>query len=71
MVRPIAFLAGLGFVGILLYSLLMGAIAYVAEPPQPTAEHEFHLHPEKVDFASDGPFGKFDREFGNQHCQWS
>ncbi|KRB81150.1 cytochrome C [Sphingomonas sp. Root710] len=60
MVRPIAFLAGLGFVGILLYSLIMGAVAYVAEPPAPTAEHEFHLHPKEISFASDGPFGKFD-----------
>jgi ubiquinol-cytochrome c reductase cytochrome c1 subunit len=62
MVRPIAFLAGLGFVGILLYSLLMGSIAYVSEPPQPTAEHEFHLHPKEVSFASDGPLGKFDKQ---------
>ena len=60
MVRPIAFLVGLGFVGILLYSLIMGAAAYVSEPPAPTAEHEFHLHPKEVSFASDGPFGKFD-----------
>ena len=60
MVRPIAFLVGLGFVGILLYSLIMGAVAYVSEPPAPTAEHEFHLHPKEVSFASDGPFGKFD-----------
>lgn len=60
MVRPIAFLVGLGFAGILLYSLIMGAIAYISEPPKPTAEHEFHLHPKDVRFASDGPFGKFD-----------
>lgn len=60
MVRPIAFFVGLGFVGILLWSLLWGAVAYIQEPPQPTAEHEFHLHPKEVSFASDGPFGKFD-----------
>ncbi len=62
MVRPIAFLAGLGFVGILLYSLLMGSIAYISEPPVPTAEHEFHLHPKELALASDGPLGKFDRQ---------
>jgi len=62
MVRPVAFLVGLGFAGILLYSLIMGAAAYISEPPQPTAEHEFHLHPKEVSFASDGPFGKFDRQ---------
>lgn len=62
MVRPIAFLVGLGFAGILLYSLLMGSIAYISEPPVPTAEHEFHLHPKETSFASDGPLGKFDRQ---------
>jgi len=62
MVRPIAFLVGLGFVGILLWSLLWGAVAYISEPPAPTAEHEFHLHPKEISFASDGPFGKFDRQ---------
>ena len=60
MVRPIAFVVGLGFAGILLWSLLWGAVAYVSDPPAPTAEHEFHLHPKEVSFASNGPFGKFD-----------
>ncbi len=36
-----------GFVGILLYSLVMGAAAYIAEPPVPTAEHVFHEHPKE------------------------
>jgi len=62
MVRPIAFLVGLGFVGILLYSLLMGSIAYISEPAMPTAEHEFHLHPKELELASNGPLGKFDRQ---------
>jgi ubiquinol-cytochrome c reductase cytochrome c1 subunit len=62
MVRPIAFLAGLGFAGILLYSLLMGAIAYIGDPPKPTVEHEFHLAPKELELASDGPLGKFDRQ---------
>jgi len=62
MVRPIAFLAGLGLVFVLLFSLVTGAIAYISEPPKPTVEHEFHLHPKAVHFASDGPFGKFDRQ---------
>ncbi|RJF85426.1 cytochrome c1 [Sphingomonas cavernae] len=61
MVRPIGFLVGLGFVGVLLWSLLWGAVAYVKEPPVPTAEHEFHEHPKKVDFSFNGPLGKFDR----------
>lgn len=62
MVRPIAFLAGLGFVFVLLFSLVTGAVAYISEPPAKTVEHEFHLHPKEVHFASDGPLGKFDRQ---------
>ncbi len=62
MVRPIAFLVGLGFAGILLYSLIRGAVAYVSEPPAVTAEQVYHQHPKEVSFASDGPFGKFDRQ---------
>lgn len=61
MVRPIGFLVGLGFVGVLLWSLLWGAVAFVKEPPQPTVEHEFHLHPRKVDWSFSGPLGRFDR----------
>lgn len=62
MVRPIGFLAGLGFVAILLFSMLSGAVAYISEPPQPTAEHEFHLHPKELELASNGPLGRFDRQ---------
>jgi ubiquinol-cytochrome c reductase cytochrome c1 subunit len=61
MVRPIAFLVGLFFAGVLAYSALRGVITYVVEPPLPTAEKVFHLHPKKVDFAHNGPLGKFDR----------
>jgi ubiquinol-cytochrome c reductase cytochrome c1 subunit len=61
MVRPIGFLVGLGFVGVLLWSLLWGAIAFVSEPPAKTVEHEFHLTPKHVSFSFEGPFGKYDR----------
>ena len=61
MVRILGPIVGLGFVGVLLWSLMWGGIAFVQEPPQPTAEHEFHKHPEKVDFSFNGPLGKFDR----------
>jgi len=60
MVRPIAFLVGLGFAGVLLYSLVMGAVAYVSEPPMPTAEKIFHLHPKEIPFSFNGPLGKYD-----------
>jgi ubiquinol-cytochrome c reductase cytochrome c1 subunit len=62
MVRPIGILAGLGFVAVLMFSLVSGAISYLQEPPKPTVEHEFHEHPKAVSFASDGPAGKFDRQ---------
>ncbi|MBB3982469.1 ubiquinol-cytochrome c reductase cytochrome c1 subunit [Sphingobium fontiphilum] len=61
MVRIGAFLVGLFFAGWLLVSFLMGAAAYISEPPAPTVEHEFHLAPKHVDFSFDGPFGKYDK----------
>jgi ubiquinol-cytochrome c reductase cytochrome c1 subunit len=36
-------------------------IEMITMPVAATAEEEFHLHPKHVKFASDGPFGKFDR----------
>jgi ubiquinol-cytochrome c reductase cytochrome c1 subunit len=62
MVRPLGILAGLGFVAILLFSALTGAISFISEPPAPTAEHEFHKHPEELHLASNGPLGRFDRQ---------
>ena len=60
MVRPLAFLAGLGFSAILLYSFVMGAISYIQEPPAATAESIYHLHPKELELSSNGPLGKFD-----------
>ncbi|MAF62418.1 cytochrome c1 [Blastomonas sp. CCH5-A3] len=62
MIRIGAFLVGLFFSGWLLVSFGVGAAAYISEPPQPTAEHEFHLHPKKLALSSDGSMGKFDRQ---------
>ena len=62
MVRLIAALVGLGFVLVLVVSLISGAAAYIAEPPVETVEHKFHLHPKDVSFAHEGPFGQFDRQ---------
>lgn len=61
MVRIGAFLIGLFFSGWLLVSFLMGAVAYVSEPPVPTAEKEFHLHPKHVSYSFDGPLGHYDK----------
>lgn len=62
MVRIGAFLVGLFFAGWLVISALVGAVAFVTEPPAATAEHEFHLHPKEVDYSFNGPFGKYDRQ---------
>ena len=62
MVRIIAFFVGLGFVGVLLISFVNDAIIYFREPPEPTAEHEFHKEPKALALQSDGPFGTFDRQ---------
>ena len=62
MVRIIAFLVGLGFAGVLMLSFIFGAVSYFQEPPEATAEHEFHRHPEPLKLASDGPLGKFDKQ---------
>jgi ubiquinol-cytochrome c reductase cytochrome c1 subunit len=61
MVRLFAFLIGLFFVGMLALAFANGAYVAATETVKPTAEHEFHKHPQKIAFASDGVFGKFDR----------
>ncbi|MBW0144810.1 cytochrome c1 [Sphingomicrobium clamense] len=62
MVRILGFLVGLGFVGVLLISLVINGIAAINEPAAETAEHKFYKYPKEVSFSSDGPFGKYDRQ---------
>ncbi len=63
MVRPIGILVGLGFVAALLWSLVWNVVEYVAEPPKPTVEEEFHLYPKKnISWSFDGPLGKYDNQ---------
>lgn len=62
MVRLFGPLVGLFFAVALLWSFGNGAYSAISEPAAPTAEHEFHLHPKDVKFASDGAFGKFDKQ---------
>jgi ubiquinol-cytochrome c reductase cytochrome c1 subunit len=59
MTRLIAPLIGLGFAFVLLLGLY-GTITTPAEPH--TAEHSFHRAAEPVSLASNGIFGKFDRQ---------
>ncbi len=60
MVRIIGFIVGLAFAGVLIISLFVGVSGYFSNPPEPTAEEEYHIPPKDVHFASDGPFGHFD-----------
>ncbi len=62
MIRIGAFLVGLCFSGWLLVTFAVGAVAFISEPPQETAEHAFHEKPKPLTLASDGPMGKFDRQ---------
>ena len=56
----------LGFIGavfsaILLISFFSNLATYFKNPPAPLAAEEFHREPKEVHFASDGPFGRFDK----------
>ena len=63
MVRIIGFLVGLGFAGMLLFSLLINGVSAIKDPAAPTAESAgYHLEPKELHLASDGPFGRFDRQ---------
>jgi ubiquinol-cytochrome c reductase cytochrome c1 subunit len=65
MIRWIARIVGLGFVVAVLFAFGSDLKTYFQSPPGATAEHEFHREPKELHLASDGPFGKFDR----QHVQ--
>ena len=62
MVRIIGFFAGLLFSAALLFSLGSNLKEYIQSPPGPSAEDEYHREPKELSLASDGPFGKFDRQ---------
>ncbi len=62
MIRIISILVGLFFSVALLWSFGNGAYLAITEPAAATVEHEFHKGTKDVHFASDGAFGKFDRQ---------
>src|SRR4030095_8397659 len=62
MVRIIGFLVGLAFAGVLLISFGVNLVGTLREPAEATAEEDFHRHPKALNLASDGLFGKFDRQ---------
>jgi ubiquinol-cytochrome c reductase cytochrome c1 subunit len=57
----------LGFIGavfaaVLVMSFFSGIITYAKNPPAPLAASVFHKEPKELHLASDGPFGKFDKQ---------
>ena len=62
MIRWIARIVGFGFVVAVLFAFGSDLMTYFKAPPEATAEEEYHLHPKDLHLASDGPFGKFDRQ---------
>ena len=62
MVRIIGFFVGLGFVGVLLISLVINGVDHFRNPPEKAAYYYFHKDPRKAGLPSDGMLGKFDRQ---------
>jgi len=62
MIRWIARVVGLAFVVAVLWAFGSNLLTYFQSPPPATAEHEFHLEHKELRLASDGPFGKFDKQ---------
>jgi len=62
MVRGIAFLVGAAFAAVLAWALFWTVQGWISDPPAPTAEEEFHLHPRAASLRSDGITGKFDKQ---------
>lgn len=62
MARILSILVGLFFTVALAWSFGVGFYTWATEPAAKTAEHEFHLHPKELHLASDGIFGKFDKQ---------
>ncbi len=62
MIRKLAFLVGIAFAGVLLLSLFVNLKSFITEPPAPTAESIFHREAKELELASNGPFGKYDRQ---------
>ena len=62
MIRIISLLVGLFFTVALGWSFVNGAITTAQEGLPHTVEAQFHKHPKELHLASDGAFGKFDKQ---------
>lgn len=62
MIRILSLLVGAFFSAVLAWSFGVGAFTFATEPHTPSVEKAFHLKPKELHLASDGAFGKFDRQ---------
>ena len=62
LLRILLGLIGAGFAGALLASFGTDLATYFSSPAEESAEHAFHKEPKTLHLASDGAFGKFDRQ---------
>jgi len=62
MIRILSILVGLFFTVALGWSFANGAYLAISEPEPVTAESQFHLPPKELHLASDGAFGRFDKQ---------
>lgn len=62
MVRFISWAVGLAFCGVLAIALAFTVYGALTEQVEEQPAHEFHLAPRELALASNGPFGKFDRQ---------
>lgn len=62
MIRLFGIVIGLFFTAASIWAFGNGAVSYISDPPAQTVEHVFHKQPKALTLASDGPFGKFDRQ---------
>jgi len=62
MLRFILGLIGAGFAGVVLLAMGNDLWTYFDAPPAHTAEHEFHKEAKELHLASNGPFGRYDKQ---------
>src|SRR6478735_8964937 len=64
MIRLIGIFIGLGFTVMVLWAFGSGASTAIGQGylVESTAERVFHKHPRELALATDGPFGRFDRQ---------
>jgi ubiquinol-cytochrome c reductase cytochrome c1 subunit len=62
MIRWIARVIGLAFAAAVLWAFGSNLLTNIQSPPAATAEHDFHREHKELRLASDGPFGKFDKQ---------